>query len=150
MDVYRHWSVLDHIPDGWVIDRYAGSPLHGHVFITNGESILSGKQIRALAPELSALLYCKRNQQPKPQDEPSIQLPLPEPKPEPEPEPPRQLIDDEYRLTMNNLARKKTQEKLLQDILTDMHICKLEGWSHRDYLIELKNLIDGLIDKPSL
>ena len=116
MDVYRHWSVLDHIPDGWVIDRYAGSPLHGHVFITNGESILSGKQIRALAPELSALLYCKRNQQPKPQDEPSIQLPLPEPKPEPEPEPPRQLIDDEYRLTMNNLARKKTQEKLLQDI----------------------------------
>ena len=127
MDVYRHWSVLDHIPDGWVIDRYAGSPLHGHVFITNGESILSGKQIRALAPELSALLYCKRNQQPKPQDEPSIQLPLPEPKPEPEPEPPRQLIDDEYRLTMNNLARKKTQEKLLQDILTDMHICKLEG-----------------------
>ena len=140
MDVYKHWSVLDHIPDGWVIDRYAGSPLHGHVFITNGESILSGKQIRALAPD----------PQRQPQDEPSIQLPLPEPKPDPEPEPPRQVVDEEYRLTMNNLARKKTQEKLLQDILTDMHICKLEGWSHRDYLIELKNLIDGLIDKPSL
>ena len=150
MDFYKYWSVLEHIPDGWVIDRHAGSPLHGHVFVTNGESILSGKQIRALAPELSALLYCKRNLQPKPQDETSIQLPLPVAQPEPEPEPPRQAIDDEYRLTMNNLARKKTQEKLLQDILTDMHICKLEGWSHRDYLIELKNLIDGLIDKPSL
>lgn len=140
MDVYKHWSVLDHIPDGWIVDRYAGSPLHGHVFVTNGKNLLTGQQLRALAPD----------PQRQPQDEPSIQLPLPEPKPEPEPEPPRQLIDDEYRLTMNNLARKKTQEKLLQDILTDMHICKLEGWSHRDYLIELKNLIDGLIDKPSL
>ena len=149
MDFYKYWSVLEHIPDGWVIDRHAGSPLHGHVFVTNGESILSGKQIRALAPELSALLYCK-NPQPKPQAEASIQLPLPVAQPEPEPEPPRQIIDEQYRLTMNNLARKKTQEKLMQDILTDMHVCKLEGWSHRDYLIELKNLIDELIDKPSL
>ena len=119
MDVYKHWSVLDHIPDGWIVDRYAGSPLHGHVFVTNGKNLLTGQQLRALAPD----------PQRQPQDEPSIQLPLPEPKPEPEPEPPRQLIDDEYRLTMNNLARKKTQEKLLQDILTDMHICKLEGCS---------------------
>lgn len=140
MDVYKHWSVLDHIPDGWVIDRYAGSPLHGHVFVTNGKNLLTGQQLRALAPD----------PQRQPQDEPSIQLPLPEPEPEPDPEPPRQVIDEEYRLTMNNLARKKMQEKLLQDILTDMHICKLKGWSHRDYLIELKNLIDGLIDKPSL
>jgi hypothetical protein len=140
MDVYKHWSVLDHIPDGWVVDRYAGSPLHGHVFVTNGKNLLTGQQLRALAPD----------PQIQPQDETSIQLPLPEPEPDPEPEPPRQVIDEEYRLTMNNLARKKTQEKLLQDILTDMHICKLEGWSHRDYLIELKNLIDGLIDKPSL
>ena len=146
MDVYKHWSVLDHIPDGWVVDRYAGSPLHGHVFVTNGKNLLTGQQLRALAPD----------PQRQPQDEPSIQLPSPEPEPEPdpepepEPEPPRQVIDDEYRLTMNNLARKKTQQILLQDILTDMHVCKLEGWSHRDYLIELKNLIDGLIDKPSL
>ena len=146
MDVYKHWSVLDHIPDGWVVDRYAGSPLHGHVFVTNGKNLLTGQQLRALAPD----------PQRQPQDEPSIQLPSPEPEPEPdpepepEPEPPRQVIDDEYRLTMNNLARKKTQQILLQDILTDMHVCKLEGWSHRDYLIELKNLIDELIDKQSL
>ena len=140
MDVYRHWSVLDHIPDGWVVDRYAGSPLHGHVFITNGKNLLTGQQLRALAPD----------PQRQPQDEPSIQLPLPEPKPDPEPEPPRQVVDEDYRLTMNNLARKKTQQILLQDILTDMHVCKLEGWSHRDYLIELKNLIDELIDKQSL
>jgi hypothetical protein len=140
MDVYKHWSVLDHIPDGWVVDRYAGSPLHGHVFVTNGKNLLTGQQLRALAPD----------PQRQPQDEASIQLPLPEPDSEPDPEPPRPVIDEDYRLTMNNLARKKTQEKLLQDILTDMHICKLEGWSHRDYLIELKNLIDGLIDKQSL
>jgi hypothetical protein len=51
MDVYKHWSVLDHIPDGWVVDRYAGSPLHGHVFVTNGKNLLSGQQLRALAPD---------------------------------------------------------------------------------------------------
>ena len=136
MDVYKHWSVLDHIPDGWVIDRYAGSPLNGHVFVTNGKNLLTGQQLRALAPD----------PQRQSQNDASSQLPLPEP----EPEPPRPVIDEDYRLTMNNLARKEMQQTLLRDILTDMHICKLEGWSHRDYLIELKNLIDGLIDKQSL
>jgi hypothetical protein len=46
---------------------------------------------------------------------------------------------------LNDLARKKVQEQLLQDILFDMNVCKLEGWDHRKYLFELENLIDRLI-----
>lgn len=49
-EVWKYWEVLDALPDGWVIDHKTGSPLHGHVFITNGKSLLSGQQIRALMP----------------------------------------------------------------------------------------------------
>ena len=45
---YRYWEVLDEIPDGWVIDKTAGSPLARSVFITNGKSPISGQQKRAI------------------------------------------------------------------------------------------------------
>ena len=31
------------IPDGWHIDKTAGSPLHGYEFITDGKSVLMAK-----------------------------------------------------------------------------------------------------------
>lgn len=45
---YRYWYILDELPDGWVIDKTAGSPAPKTVFITNGKSPLSGQQERAL------------------------------------------------------------------------------------------------------
>lgn len=45
---YRYWEILDEIPDSWVIDKTAGSPAPRTVFITNGKSVLSGQQKRAL------------------------------------------------------------------------------------------------------
>jgi hypothetical protein len=30
------------LPEGWIIDKYCGSPLYGFVFCTNGKSILNG------------------------------------------------------------------------------------------------------------
>lgn len=45
---YRYWDVLDEMPDGWVIDKTAGSPLASSVFITNGKSPISGQQKRAI------------------------------------------------------------------------------------------------------
>lgn len=45
---YRYWDVLDEMPEGWVIDKTAGSPLARSVFITNGKSPISGQQKRAL------------------------------------------------------------------------------------------------------
>lgn len=136
---FKHWSVFDQIPTGWAIDRNAGSPLHGHVFITNGENVLSGKQIRALAPA--------PRERPQPLKPVNVKDICPQffPEPLPEPEKPSRQIDVECRRTLNDLARKKVQEKLLQDILFDMNVCKLEGWDHKEYLFELENLIDRLI-----
>ena len=39
---YRDWDILETLPEGWVIDKYCGSPLYGFVFCTNGKSILNG------------------------------------------------------------------------------------------------------------
>lgn len=138
--VFKHWNVFDSIPEGWVIDRNAGSPLHDHVFVTNGKNILSGQQIRALAPDPKKAY----RQEP---EKPSLEVlkEVMHPKQNQEKEKPSRQIDQECRRVLNDLARKKVQEQLLQDILFDMNVCKLEGWDHREYLFELENLIDRLI-----
>ena len=41
------WDLFDEMPDGWRIDKNAGSPLAGYEFITNGRSTLNGQE-RAL------------------------------------------------------------------------------------------------------
>lgn len=48
LEKYRWWDVYDELPDGWVIDEYTGSPMTRTVFITNGKSMISGNQKRAL------------------------------------------------------------------------------------------------------
>jgi len=125
---YRVWPVLDRIPEGWREDKHAGSPLHGYVFVTNGKSILSGEQIRALAPVSRDRIGFAQ---------PVYAAPVQHI----EPEKPKQQIDAEYRRVLNDLARKKVQEQLLRDIQFDMIVCKLEGWDHMEYLCELKRLI---------
>ena len=45
---YRYWEILDELPQGWSIDKITGSPAPKTVFITNGKSVLSGLQKRAL------------------------------------------------------------------------------------------------------
>ena len=48
MGKYRDWNILESLPDGWRVDNTAGSPAPNTVFITNGKSLLSGRQKRAL------------------------------------------------------------------------------------------------------
>lgn len=45
------------------------------------------------------------------------------------------------------LCREQMKEKLLQDILIDINICKLENWDYKEYLIDLKNIIDNFLLK---
>jgi len=59
---YRDWLLMDTLPDGWVIDRTAGSPLSGYVFITNGKSVLNGQQ-RALLNICDSLPSLRRTEQ---------------------------------------------------------------------------------------
>jgi hypothetical protein len=47
MEKYRWWDIYDQLPDGWEIDKYAGSPAPNTVFITNGKSPFKGQK-RAL------------------------------------------------------------------------------------------------------
>ena len=39
---FRDWVLLEELPEGWIIDKFCGSPLHGFDFCTNGKSILNG------------------------------------------------------------------------------------------------------------
>lgn len=45
--------------------------------------------------------------------------------------------------TFQKYAREEMKLKLLNDILIDMEICKIEGWDRLEYLVDLKNLIDS-------
>lgn len=42
---------------------------------------------------------------------------------------------------LNQLAREQMKRKLLCDILVDLTVCDLEGWSRDDYLRDLHELI---------
>lgn len=53
------------------------------------------------------------------------------------------MINDEAA-AMNRLAREQLKRKLLADILTDLTICEIEGWDKREYIAEIRQLIDGL------
>jgi len=42
---------------------------------------------------------------------------------------------------LNELAREQMKTRLLADVLMDMEICKLEGWSVIEYLQDIVNLL---------
>jgi len=56
----------------------------------------------------------------------------------------REAIERETAKAMHLLARKQMLRLLLNDILIDINICKLEGWDYKDYVAELKGEIDGI------
>ena len=47
--------------------------------------------------------------------------------------------------TLNKLAREQMKLRLMQDIRVDIEVCKLEGINYKDYLLELKDMIDGFL-----
>lgn len=53
----------------------------------------------------------------------------------------------EYARQLNVLAREQLKIRLLNDIKMDIEICQLEGWDYKEYLLELKKLIDGFLCK---
>ena len=46
---------------------------------------------------------------------------------------------------LNKLAREQMKLRLIQDIRVDIEVCKLEGVNYKDYLLELKDMIDGFL-----
>lgn len=47
--------------------------------------------------------------------------------------------------TLNKLAREQMKLKLMADIRADIEVCKLENIDYREYLKELKSVIDGFL-----
>jgi len=56
---YRYWEILEAMPEGWAVDKKTGSPLGGHVFVTNRKSPLNGQKralLRVSPPTLKPFL----------------------------------------------------------------------------------------------
>lgn len=53
----------------------------------------------------------------------------------------------EMAFKLQQLAREEMKLKLLKDILMDINVCKHEGWDYKQYLIELKEIIDSFLKK---
>lgn len=126
---YKDWPLIEELPEGWSISKHVGSPLHGHVFVTNGKSAFS-------ADRQVALLKVKKRSLPESkvfiETQPTAR------------EPTGYTFDKASARTVNDLSRQQAKQKLLQDILFDLTVCEIEGWSKSEYLDELKQLINGI------
>ena len=55
--------------------------------------------------------------------------------------------DKESVRALNTLAREQMKLRLLADIRLDIMVCQIEGWDYREYLNELKEIIDSFCKK---
>jgi len=130
MGTYKGFELLEEMPEGWKLDKTAGSPLFGYAFVTNGKSILNGGKralLRVVKPQMQ-ICYEEQKQTIIEQTEKQ----------------PEQVIDCGYVKTVNELARAKFKKQILNEILVDLMICEIEGWCKKDYINELKELICSL------
>lgn len=127
---YKGWDLLETMPLGWSIDLTVGSPVHGYNFITNGKSVIAGQK-RALLISSDRQKKLQFEYSNKLNEKLFIKI-----------EKPKQIIDENYKKTVNELARGKFKEKMLNEILVDLMVCEIEGWSKHEYIEELKNLIN--------
>jgi len=134
MKRYKNWELLEEIPDGWKIDKTAGTPLNGYVFITNGKSVLNGQERALLKVNKNIAIQDFKTKNMDINLEKNIKKNSPKDK----------IIDKKTAKTANELARKKFQEKLLQDIRVDLMVCEIEGWNKSEYIREIKKLINSI------
>lgn len=127
MRKYKDWDLLESLPKDWKIDKTVGSPLCGYEFCTNGKSVLYGQK--------RALVRVIRKNTPRIEYE-KIEIKKKE-----------EIINSNYKFPskeVNNLARKKFQEQLLKEIHFDLMVCEIEGWDKKEYIREIKNLINSI------
>ena len=133
MKKYKGWDVLEELPKGWMIDKTSGTPLCGYEFITNGKSVVNGQKRALLKVNITLKDIQIKNK--------SIDTVE---KVEKKINSKNKTIDKTTAIAANQLARKKFEEKLLQDIRVDLMICEIEGWNKLEYIEELKKLINSI------
>lgn len=52
------------------------------------------------------------------------------------------ILDKECAIAFNQYCRLKVIEYILNDLVIDLTICKLEGLDHKKYITDLKKNID--------
>lgn len=135
MKHYRDWQLMDALPAGWRFAPGVGSPLAGYAFAASGSPLRGGRMalVRLRAPQMQLLLSESETAPPaevRQADAPSTSTAF--------------VYDTGAARTVNELARQKFQHRLLADILVDLTICEIEGWCKREYIDELRSLINGL------
>ena len=137
---YKYWDILDKIPEGWRIDKTCGSPLSGHEFITNSKSPLNGQK-RALLKINKGLNENNKEIAEQEINRKNIHVSKKS----------DWTFDNTMCKSVNELARKRCEQRILNDIMVDLMICEIEGWVKTEYINELKKLISGLLsDKKEI
>ena len=54
----------------------------------------------------------------------------------------KKIINKDVSIPYNQFCREKVKEALLRDLVIDLEVCKLEGLDHKQYITELKQIID--------
>ena len=128
MPTYKDWELYEVLPAGWKIDKHCGSPLFGYDFCTDGKSIINGGKRGLVKTErkwLPTIQYVKIQQK----------------------EPLKVISKQSFVFpskTVNMLARKKFQQHILKEILFDLMVCEIEGWDKKEYIKELKTLLNSI------
>lgn len=129
---YRDWDILEELPQGWSIDKTAGSPAPNTVFITNGKSVLNGQKRALLKVETKRDINTPKNETVK-----------------------NHFVDINEMIekteipifpakTVNDLARLKFKEQLLKEIMFDLMVCEIENWDKKEYINEIKKMLNSI------
>lgn len=123
-----YWDILENLPEGWIIDNTAGSPIKNTVFITNGKSVFNGQK-RALLRVKPKIKETQTRTETKPTKEKEVIESV-------------DIIEFPAK-KVNELARKRFLEQILKDIMFDLTVCEIEGWNKKEYIKEIRKLINS-------
>ena len=130
---YRDWDILEELPQGWVIDKTAGSPAPNTVFITNGKSVLNGQKRALLKVEAKRDISIPKNEIVKQNHIVGFNNMVE-----------KTEISIFPAKTVNDLARLKFKEQLLKEIMFDLMVCEIEKWDKKEYINEIKKMLNGI------
>ena len=54
------------------------------------------------------------------------------------------IPDKETAKAFNDLARHTAILRILKDVRIDLEICEIEGWDKREYIKQLRKLLDSI------
>lgn len=54
-------------------------------------------------------------------------------------------FDGDVAEPLNRLCRESMKQRLLTDIRVDIEVCRLEGWDCKEYILELKEIMDSFL-----